>query len=183
MGREIRLVPPNWDHPKQEGRSDGRLQPMFDKRFEDAASEWKAEFAAWERGDRPSYCSDESKTMEFWEWHGEPPDRAYHRPWRDEEATWFQVWETVSEGTPVTPPFETKEELVEYLVTQGDFWQQKRWVEGNRFMQPDPPGYSRDDATKFVMGDGHVPSMIVIHEPGKSTQIAEGIHAANLLSH
>lgn len=38
MGREVRKVPPHWDHPDQE-RGSG-LQPMFDERFEDAAREW-----------------------------------------------------------------------------------------------------------------------------------------------
>ena len=32
------------------------------------------------------------------------------------------MYETVSEGTPVTPKFATKEELVEYLVTRGTFY-------------------------------------------------------------
>jgi hypothetical protein len=31
-----------------------------------------------------------------------PPDHP-----KGKEATWFQAWETVTEGTPVTPPFAT----------------------------------------------------------------------------
>lgn len=61
-----------------------------------------------------------------------PPEREYYRSWKDEDATWFQVWETVSEGTPVTPPFATKEELIDYLVANGDFWDQKRRQEQNQ---------------------------------------------------
>jgi hypothetical protein len=180
MGREVRNVPANWDHPKMEGRYDDRLQPMHDRTFDQAAAEWKADFAAWERGDRPDYCSDGSKNLEYWEWNGGPPERAYYRPWKDEEATWFQVWETVSEGTPVTPPFATKEELVEYLISDGDFWQQKRWLSGDRFMQPEKPGYSRKNAEAFVLGDGYVPSMVVIQSEG-SAQILDGINAAGEL--
>jgi hypothetical protein len=41
-----------------------------------------------------------------------PPDHP-----QDKEATWFQAWETVTEGTPVTPPFATTDELVDYLAT------------------------------------------------------------------
>lgn len=151
MGREVRKVPANWDHPKQEGQYDGRLQPMFDETFEEAATEWKAEFAKWEAGERPSYCSDESKTLEYWEWNGGPPDRAYYRPWKDEDATWVQVWETVSEGTPVTPPFATAAELVDYLATHGDFWDQKRG---------DGP-WDRASAERFV-GTGWAPSLVVV---------------------
>jgi hypothetical protein len=55
-----------------------------------------------------------------------PPDPAYYRPWKDDEATWYQVWETESEGTPISPPFATREELVEYLVNNGGFSQVKR---------------------------------------------------------
>lgn len=151
MGREIRRVPANWDHPKQEGRHDGRLQPMFNERFEDAAANWKAEFAKWEIGERPDYCSDENKSLEYWEWENGPPDRAYYRPWKDDEAVWLQVWETVSEGTPVTPPFPTEAELVEYLATEGDFWDRRRG---------DGP-WNREAAAKFV-GTGWAPSLMVV---------------------
>lgn len=154
MGREIRKVPANWEHPKQEGRYDGRLQPMFDRTFADAAREWKDEYAAWERGERPDYCKDENRALEFWEWHGGPPDRAYYRPWQDSEAAWFQVWETVSEGTPVTPPFATRDELIDYLATHGDLWDQKRG---------DGP-WEREAAAKFV-NRGWAPSMIVESTP------------------
>ena len=49
-----------------------------------------------------------------------------HRPYTTEEATWFQLWETVSEGTPVSPPFATKEELAEHLAKHGDDWDKSR---------------------------------------------------------
>lgn len=78
------------------------------------------------------------------------PDPAFYRPWTDAEATWVQVWETVSEGTPVTPPFATKAELVDYLVAGGDDWDRKRGR----------GGYSREQAVAFVES-GWVPSMVV----------------------
>lgn len=154
MGREIRMVPPNWEHPKQQAWSDGRLQPMHDETFESAAAKWKAEYAKWEAGERPSYCSDDCRDLEYWEYDGDPPDRAYYRPWRDEEATWVQLWETVSEGTPVSPPFATKAELVDYLATRGDFWDQKRGS----------GPWKRDAAEKFVEA-GWAPSMVVVSSP------------------
>lgn len=150
MGREIRKVPPNWEHPKQEGQYDGRLQPMYDKTFATAAQEWKDKFAKWEVGERPDYCTDESRNLEYWEWDGEPPDRAYYRPWTSAEATWIQAWETVSEGTPVTPPFATAVELIDYLITHGDFWDQNRG---------DGP-WPRANAEKFV-NDGWAPTFVV----------------------
>lgn len=158
MGREIRRVPPNWNHPtaNRHGRSD--LQPMYDRRFEDAAAEWKEAFAAWERGERPSYCGEENKHLEYWEYNGAPPERAYYRPWTDEEATWYQVWETVSEGTPVTPPFETPAEVIDYLVANGDFWDQQRRAEGTSSIPYEP--WTRRQAEAFV-GTGWAPSFVV----------------------
>ncbi len=144
------MVPPNWEHPKDES---GRDKPMYDERFEDAAAKWKKDFAAWEAGERPNYFSElEDGKLEYWEWEVGPPDREYYRPWKDEEATWFQVWQTVSEGSPVTPPFATKPELVEYLVAHGDFWDQKRG---------DGP-WSRKSAESFVLGVGWAPTLMQV---------------------
>lgn len=159
MGRELRMVPPNWEHPKVM-RANGQegYQPMFDQRFEDAASEWKAAFTKWEAGERPEWFSDKYKDNEYWEYNGGPPDREYYRTWTDEDGTWFQVWETVSEGTPVSPPFETKGELIEYLVANGDYWDQSRRREGRTTMNCDP--WSREAAEKFVNGPGWAPSMV-----------------------
>lgn len=156
MGREIRKVPPNWEHPTEEKYDPFRRvmeavrQPMHDQTFAEAVAEWKADYAKWEAGERPDYCTDESRALEFWEWHGLPPDRDYYRPWSDAEATWFQVWETVSEGTPVTPPFATREELIDHLVANGDDWDQSRG-EG---------GWPRANAEQFV-NSGWAPSLIV----------------------
>lgn len=165
MGREIRMVPPNYEHPKVM-RSFGNIefQPMFDQTFESAAEEWKEGFAKWQAGERPDYYTlDEGEPKpEFWEWHGMPPEREYYRSWKDEEATWFQVWETVSEGTPVTPPFATKEELIEYLVANGDFWDQKRRKEKSqgRYVCMDCDPWSRKVAEHFVYNTQWAPSGI-----------------------
>ncbi len=162
MGRELRMVPPNWEHPITE-RSNGRedFQPMHKGTFEEAAAEWKSEFESWESGERPSYYTvdPENPNPEYWEYSGGPPERKYYQPWKDDEATWFQVWETVSEGTPVTPPFETKAELIEYLVANGDFWDQSRRKEGRGIINCDP--WSRKQAEAFVNGPGWAPSFVM----------------------
>lgn len=124
MGRELRMVPPKWEdkHPKEEYHSDGRLQPMYDESFEDAVKEWKEGYAKWEAKTHESY----EEGMEYFEWDS-TPIRRYYRPWKSEEGIWYQVWETVSEGTPVSPSFEHKEELIEYLANCGDDWSDKGW--------------------------------------------------------
>lgn len=153
MGREIRRVPPNWEHPKtkrfdyQLGREVEDYHPMFDRPFGPEMREWYANWEAWERGERPEGSED---CANFWDWNGGPPDPAYYRPaWKDGDATWFQVYQTVSEGAPVTPPFATREELIDYLATHGDFWDQKRG---------DGP-WDRKNAESFVNA-GWAPSLI-----------------------
>ncbi len=163
MGREIRMVPPNWEQP-QVVRRNGRVgyQPMFDRDFEAASKEWAEGFMNWQNGNKPYYfdASKYPKDFQYWEWSGMPPKREYYRPWKEEEATWFQVWETVSEGTPVTPAFATKEELVDYLVANGDFWDQSRRKEGHSTMPCAP--WLRANAEAFV-NRGSAPSLIVEH--------------------
>ena len=61
----------------------------------------------------------------------------------------WQVWETVSEGSPITPAFVTKEKLVDHLVTVGDDWGKK---DGRR--------YSRAAAERLV-DTGWAPSMVM----------------------
>lgn len=154
MGREIRKVPPNWVHPtiEQYGRVD--LKPMYNRTFEAEFSEWLDNFDRIRRGElnaieRECYMSP----LPLAEWlkdEGVPPDPAYYRPWKDEEATWFQLWETVSEGTPVSPPFETAQALANYLAIHGDFWDQKR---GNG-------GWGKKSAEAFVKA-GWAPSLMI----------------------
>ena len=180
MGREIRRVPANWEHPKTERHGRMDYQPMYDERFEDAVREWKDGYAKWESGLRPDGWGEDREwvpvaewrsadiydpDIEWWEYDSPPGDRSYYRPWKDEEATWFQVWETVSEGTPVTPPFATKEELIDYLAAHGDFWDQARRAEGRTSIPCGP--WDRAAAEKFVNA-GWAPSMVV-------TQSAEGV--------
>lgn len=164
MGREIRRVPPNWDHPVSE-RSNGRegKQPMHDQTYKAARDEWVEGLMKWERGeDRSAFMDADS---DYWEYAGAPPEREYYRPWEDAEATWFQLWETVSEGTPVSPPFATKEELAQYLAENGDEWDQKRCLDPSTCrlfgMELGKPGWGIERARRFVNGPGWAPSMIV----------------------
>ena len=123
MGREVRRVPANWQHPKisvpdwRTGQMVERYQPMYDRPFEPAMREWYAEWQAWERGERPSYCSEECARMKFWEYNDGPPDPKFYRPdWTDAERTHLMMYEDTSEGTPISPAFETPEELARWLV-------------------------------------------------------------------
>ncbi len=157
MGREIRMVPPNWSHPKLDPNGSNNpyrhegFQPMHDEHYDDALTSWLADFDRI-RADGVPDSEKEYYPRGLGDWFKDypPPDPDMYRTWRDNEATWFQVWQTVSEGSPVTPPFATRAELVDYLVKHGDFWDQKR-REG---------GWKREHAEKFVNA-GWAPSMMV----------------------
>lgn len=161
------MVPPNWEHPKKEkynyitGQSEMRYQPMHDHSYTQSMDEWIEGYLQWKKGEHPDQLSGLASGHEkYADWAGNPPDADdYHPEWKDEERIWFQVYETVSEGTPVTPPFATREELVEYLVANGDYWDQQRRKEGNSFMNCEP--WSREAATKFVFGAGWAPTAII----------------------
>jgi hypothetical protein len=160
MGREIRRVPADWRHPMEVRNGREGYRPLFDQDYQSAALEWIANFDAWRSGTHEN-CAKHAKDYPFyWEWNGGPPDKESYRDraWTEEEATHFQIYETVSEGTPVSPVFATKEEMIEYLVQHGDFWDKQR---GNG-------GWSREAATAFVNAGSACSMMVnngVISEP------------------
>lgn len=174
MGREVRRVIPNWEHPKAEkynpftGANETRYTPLYDQSCEDAWSDWLQEFTAWKEGEHDRIISEygeddypkDQPYASFCKWHGTPPDPEKYRPqWSEDEATWWQVYETVSEGTPVSPPLATQDELIEYLVKHGDFWDQKRREEGHSTMNCE--SWSREQAETFVKGMGWEPSYVL----------------------
>lgn len=82
-----------------------------------------------------------------------PDDNAAADAWEPTEppaGDWWQVWETVSEGSPVTPSFATAEELIDYLVQYGDAWDQQRG----------DGGWKRENAEAFVKR-GNAVSLVV----------------------
>ena len=159
MGRMLVMVPPNWSHPRiiHQNGEEG-FQPILNRSFEEVASKWEQECRKWEAGERPDYCPEECKSMRYSDWAGDRPNPKYYRPWKEEEATWYQLWENVSDGTPVTPPFPTKGQLIEYLVENGDFWDQARRREGVTGMDCDP--WSRE-AAETMVNDGYRPMLII----------------------
>lgn len=113
MSREVRKVPPNWVHPKD---SDGRFKPMHDQDFDSAAEEWCLGFEEWRADTNKSYESSKEYCRYYWQYSGNPPDEEEYRPkWSDEERTHFMMYETTSEGTPLSPAFITPEELAQWL--------------------------------------------------------------------
>jgi hypothetical protein len=52
MGREVRRVPADWQHPKDERT--GHFIPLFDGSFRQVLDEWNEENAKWSRGEAAS---------------------------------------------------------------------------------------------------------------------------------
>jgi hypothetical protein len=88
--------------------------------FETAAKRWKEGLVAWERRNAAYFeFADPSRfdqLGEYWEFVGGLPLRESYRPkWSEDERTHFQMYENVSEGTPLSPVMESPESLARWL--------------------------------------------------------------------
>lgn len=151
MGRSIRRVPPDWEHP----RKDGQFLPLFDQDFDSAAKEWLEALRMWETGEDPARALEENREGHrayYWETDG-PPEREYYRSrvWTSEKATAYQVYENVSEGTPVSPVLPTVDALREWLRDQG--YSEKaadRFIKEGWVMAPDGRWYDNIHAYDVI---------------------------------
>lgn len=148
MGREVRRVPLDWDHPRDYR---GEYQPMVDETFEHAVAEWEAESSKY--ATLAEHLRDDPP----------PTDAAYYRPeWPTDKPLGWQIYENVSEGTPVSPVFATDDELVEWLT-------HPQLVGIGR----EPIAMSREAARRFV-DRGYAPSMV--YSP--ATGLVTGLEAS-----
>ena len=118
MGREVRRVPKDWRHPKNES---GIYIPLFDgKDYEEAAADWLGR-------------ANKDGLQAVIDAYRLPPDINDYMPaWPEAERTHLMMYENVSEGTPISPAFETPEELARWLANTGAsaFGQQGASYEG-----------------------------------------------------
>ncbi len=138
------MVKAGWEHPRQECRHspwnggcvDAKrnggfcYKPLLDQSYADAVAQAESD---------------------GFDGIGEPSD--YRPDWTQAEMTHYQLYENVSEGTPVSPAFATEDELINYLVEYGDFWGSYRG---------EPNRYSREAAESAVRG-GYTPSFAVVN--------------------
>lgn len=91
-------------------------------------------------------------------------EKAY-KAWKRTEppsGTGYQVWETVSEGSPISPVFATPEELAHYMATKSR----------------DRNTASYDHWMKFILGDGWAPSFVMQIPPKLGTDgLISGVQA------
>jgi hypothetical protein len=100
MGREVRRVPRDWQHPKDRGK----FIPLKDG-YESDLSEFERHIASMGIG----------KAIDYW--GGGPQSCDYMHP--EGERDGWQMYEDVSEGTPISPVFNTPEELARWLANAG----------------------------------------------------------------
>lgn len=113
MGREVRIVPKDWEHPKY---TNGNFIPLFGGDFEEDAKDWDAEKEEWDSGVYPDYVDEENKKMSYAEWAGGRPVKEDYMPnFPEGTATYLMMYENTSEGTPISPAFKTPEELAQWL--------------------------------------------------------------------
>lgn len=110
MSREVRLVPKDWTHPKN---ASGNFIALFDNYNSEDADDWDEERELWNSKEHDGFIEG----CEFSEWAGDRPDPDDYLPiWSAEEKTHLMMYETTTEGTPISPAFETPEELAKWLV-------------------------------------------------------------------
>lgn len=122
MGREVRMVPPGWQHPKDEN---GRYIPLYQGPYSEAGSDWDEAWAAWQRGEIENYgegpkwkpkCESALACARYTDWAGARPSPDDYMPdFPEGTATFLCMYEDTSEGTPISPAFETPEELARWL--------------------------------------------------------------------
>jgi hypothetical protein len=126
MGREIRKVPADWQHPKNEH---GNYIPLFDG-FNESLKDWDEGARQWDAGymedfrffpesndrhwkpkpDEPEY------QISYAEWAGPRPRKEEYMPdWPEEERTHIQMYENTTEGTPISPVMSCPRELARWL--------------------------------------------------------------------
>lgn len=136
MSREIRRVPSDWEHPMDERNH----KPLLDGSFDDDCRDYYDKLFLWQKGEHPTqrelagvdlierfkFSPDGHRYIEgyrwYHEWAGMPCENRgdYMEHYiAGRECTHFQLYETVSEGTPVSPVFATKEDLVEWMKADG----------------------------------------------------------------
>lgn len=166
MGREIRRVPKGWEHPRD---GQGRFRPLYDESYEHAARAWMDAAILWDRGEHPHQKEYDKTPRYYWEWDQAPPDPAYYRPSWTAPADCYQLYETVSEGTPVSPVFDSIDAMIAWMTSPIDRSSEYNAGADWQSMQ----GMSRDQAEGFCK-IGSSPSLVV--SPGAGVVAGHRFH-------
>lgn len=123
MSREVRMVPADWQHPRDGFYPNGSIRyvALYDGAdIESEMADWDERAAAWDRGDFPEYASEASRKLSYEEWDSRRPDPKDYMPnWTAAERTHYMMYETTSEGTTISPAFDSPEGLARWLADTG----------------------------------------------------------------
>lgn len=111
MGREVRPVARGWKHPRLPGTYiDGspRYEPLYSRK------------------DLLRHTQDQQENPADWEEGIDPDD--YMPPIPEGEPFQWVLYETTTEGTPVSPPFTSLEELAAWCETGATVFADMRWT-------------------------------------------------------
>lgn len=100
MGREVRMVPPGWKHPKDDR---GRYEPLL-YGYKKDIEEFKKRIKSHGLEEALDYFG--GGPIEYNYMLSDVPE---------EQCTMLMMYETCSEGTPISPAFDTPEELARWL--------------------------------------------------------------------
>lgn len=126
MGRKVRRVPADWQHPKDES---GNYIPLLGYSFSKKLAEWDEGKRQWDAGFRAKTVwhdgggyrdewvpKDANHDYPYSGWAGDRPEEADYMPdWPESERTHLQMYEDTSEGTPISPVMKEPEELARWL--------------------------------------------------------------------
>ena len=106
MGREVRRVPADWQHPKDDRTGEYRPLPSGEF-YEDDVREFL----------RITNTEGLQAAIEYF---GKAPERKDYMPnWPASERTHYMMYEDCTEGTPISPAFPSPEALAHWLTDTG----------------------------------------------------------------
>jgi hypothetical protein len=122
MSRAARRVPSTWEHPRD---GSGTLIPLKDSsHLEEELRNWDEEASKWNEGlqrdrrqpNRWVAIDPQDRHLSYADAVDARPNRRCYMPvWSESECTHWQMYEEVTEGTPISPVFATPEELARWL--------------------------------------------------------------------
>jgi hypothetical protein len=127
MGRKLRMVPADWQHPTQHTELGLRYVPLLGGSYAADVADWDEAARQWEAGFRENYgagdkwvAKDADDQGSYAEYAGERPRAEEYMPdWPADQRTHFMMYEDTSEGTPISPALATPEELARWLADTG----------------------------------------------------------------
>jgi len=149
MGRVIRKVPKGWEHPKN---AEGFYKRIHDQSLKSSIIEWIKEFNEneFDSGKDTAY----ENATEFLE--GYPfPNPEHYLPDFESDPVCFQIYENVTEGTPVSPVFNNEDDMLSWLIEEG---------------------YSKEAASTFIK-NGWAPTMMLETFPTGEMTLHQDIHS------